>query len=323
MTKLFRKAFIMTAAIAVVFSANIAMAATKPIICKMALTVGKDHAYAIAYKRFADLIQKRTNGAIKVEMYFDGQLGTDREVYEAMQAGGVQGTMVSTGTLSPFAKKLMVFDLPFLFPNRQVAFKVQESKIGNELLHAIDGSGVTALCFWESGYYWLTNNKKEISTVDQLKNLKIRSLEATTHQDTWKTLGMLPTVMSFSELFTAMQQGVIDAQANTIPNIVTTKIYEIQKDISEFPIFYHTMMVLFSDQFLNSLTPQQRKIVQDTAIEVRDWHKVNNEKIIKQNIEFLRKRGNVFAKFSPSELTKAKKICAPVYDRTAKNIGGD
>ena len=98
----------------------------------------------------------------------------------------------------------MVFDLPFLFPNRDVAFKVQESKVGEELLHAIDGSGVTALCFWESGYYWLTNNKINIATVEQLKNIKVRSLEATTHQDTWKALGMLPTVMPFGELFTCL-----------------------------------------------------------------------------------------------------------------------
>ena len=323
MNKLFCRFVVFSLAVFFALTSSSQAYAAKPIVCKMALTVGKEHAYAIAYQRMADLIEKRTNGAIKVEMFYDGQLGSDREVFEALQSGGVQGTMVSTGTLSPFAKKLMVFDLPFLFPNRDVAFKVQESKVGEELLHAIDGSGVTALCFWESGYYWLTNNKINIATVEQLKNIKVRSLEATTHQDTWKALGMLPTVMPFGELFTALQQGVVDAQANTIPNIVTTKVYEIQKNIAEFPIFYHTMMVLFSDNFLNKLTPEQKKIVKDTALEVRDWHKQNNGKIIKENIAMLKKKGNTFTKFSQAELDKAKKICAPVYDKTAKDVGGD
>lgn len=283
------------------------------IVCKLALTVSADHAYAKAYQKMADLIEEKTNGAIKCEMYYDGQMGTDREVIEAMQMGMMSGTMCSTNTFSIFAPALEVFDLPALFPTREIAYSIQDGELGQEVLDMLKGTGVTGYGFMEGGYYYLTNNKNEITTMDQLKGLKVRSQEATAQKMTWECLGMLPTIMSFSELFTALQQGVIDSQCNIAPNIINSKVYEVQKYVTDFPVMYMTLIVAFSDQFMNQLTDEQKQAVQDSVKEAVLWHRENNQKLVEEDLKTMEANGNVISKMADGELDKIREACEPVY----------
>lgn len=283
------------------------------VVCRLALTVSADHAYAKAYQRMADLIEKNSGGTIKCEMYYDGQMGTDREVIEAMQMGMMSGTLCSTNTFSTFAPKLEVFDLPALFPTREIAYAIQDGELGQEIMDALKGTGVTGYGYLEGGYYYLTNNKKEITALEQMAGLKVRSQEATVQKNTWECLGMLPTVMSFSELFTALQQGVIDAQCNIAPNVINSKVYEVQKYVTEFPIMYMTLVVAFSDSFMDSLSEEQRRVVTDAVTDTIKWHRENNQKLVEEDLKTMEKNGNVISKLADGELDKIREACEPVY----------
>lgn len=284
------------------------------IVCKLALTVSADHAYAKAYQKMADLIEEKTGGAVKCEMYYDGQMGTDREVIESMQMGMMSGTMCSTNTFSIFAPGLEVFDLPALFPTREIAYAIQDGELGQEVMDLLNGTGVTGYGFMEGGYYYLTNNKNEITTMDQLKGLKVRSQEATAQKMTWECLGMLPTIMSFSELFTALQQGVIDSQCNIAPNVINSKVYEVQKYVTDFPVMYMTLIVAFSDQFMNQLTDEQKQAVQEAVDEAILWHRENNQKLVEEDLKTMEANGNVISKLADGELDKIREACEPVYE---------
>jgi len=291
------------------------------ITCKLALTVSSEHDYAKAYQKMADLIEEKSGGTIKCEMYYDGQMGTDREVIESMQVGMMSGTMCSTNTFSIFAPSLEVFDLPALFPTREIAYAIQDGELGQEVMSALEGTGVTGYGFMEGGYYYLTNNKEEITTLEQLKGIKVRSQEATVQQKTWEAMGMLPTIMSFSELFTALQQGVIDAQCNIVPNIINSKVYEVQKYATEFPVMYMTLIVAFSDQFMNSLTEEQRQAVTDSVQEAIEWHRENNPKLVQESLQSLKDKGNVITTLADGELDKIREACESVYQYALEKHG--
>lgn len=291
------------------------------IICRLALTVSSDHAYALAYQKMADLIEEKTGGAIQCEMYYDGQMGTDREVIEAMQMGMMSGTMCSTNTFSIFVPALEVFDLPALFPTREIAYAIQDGELGQEVLDMLEGTGVTGYGFMEGGYYYLTNNDHEITTVEEMSGLKVRSQEATAQMMTWECLGMLPTIMSFSELFTALQQGVIDSQCNIAPNIITSKVYEVQKYVTDFPAMYMTLIVAFSDQFMDSLTEEQRQAVEESVEEAILWHRENNQIKVEENLQTMRDNGNVISELADGELERIRELCEPVYQYALETHG--
>lgn len=291
-------------------------------VCRIGLTVSAEHAYCKGIQYMAEQIQKKTNGSVVCDIYYDGSMGTDVEVMQNMQMGTMDGILCSTNTFSVFAPTLEVFDLPGLLPTKEVAYAVADSEIGAEILESLKGTGVTGMGFYEGGYYYLTNNKTEITSLDQLAGLKVRSQEATVQKLTWECLGMVPTITSFSELFTSLQQGVIDSQANIAANVVNSKVYEVQKYVTEFPMMYMTLIIGFSDSSLNSLTPEQRTAVEESVAEAIQWQRENYQGYVDQAVQTMADSGNVMLKLNDGELEKMVEACKPVYDY-AKETHGD
>ncbi len=290
-------------------------------LMKLAVVTSEDRSLTKGLVKFGELVESKTNGSIKVEVYPNGQLGGDREVFESLQFGSIQGTTMSTGPIAQFVPKFNVFDLPFLFPNSEVAYGVLDGKIGTDLLAELESQNVIGLNYWENGFRHLTNGVKEVKTPDDVKGLKIRTLENDLHMDIWSELGANPTPMAFTELFAGLQQGVVDGQENPVGNVTANKFYEVQKYLSKTGHVYNASPFLISKDFWNTLSDEEKEAVQEAADEARDYQRELNQKEDEDGYKFLTENGMTVTDISDEEKEAFLEKVKPVYEKYSASIG--
>lgn len=290
-------------------------------LMKLAVVTSEDRSLTKGLVKFGELVESKTNGSIKVEVYPNGQLGGDREVFESLQFGSIQGTTMSTGPIAQFVPKFNVFDLPFLFPNSEVAYEVLDGKIGSDLLAELESQNVIGLNYWENGFRHLTNGVKEVKTPDDVKGLKIRTLENDLHMDIWSELGANPTPMAFTELFAGLQQGVVDGQENPVGNVTANKFYEVQKYLSKTGHVYNASPFLISKDFWNTLSDEEKKAVQEAADEARDHQRELNQKEDEDGYKFLTENGMTVTDITDEEKEAFLEKVKPVYEKYSASIG--
>ncbi|WP_066047840.1 TRAP transporter substrate-binding protein [Robertmurraya korlensis] len=295
--------------------------ATNEKLMKLAVVTSEDRSLTKGLVKFGELVEDKTNGSIKVEVYPNGQLGGDREVFESLQFGSIQGTTMSTGPIAQFVPKFNVFDLPFLFPNSEVAYEVLDGKIGTDLLAELESQNVVGLNYWENGFRHLTNGVKEVKTPDDVKGLKIRTLENDLHMDIWSELGANPTPMAFTELFAGLQQGVVDGQENPVGNVTANKFYEVQKYLSKTGHVYNASPFLISKDFWNTLSDEEKKAVQEAADEARDYQRELNQKEDEDGYKFLTENGMTVTDITDEEKDAFLEKVKPVYEKYSASIG--
>lgn len=255
-------------------------------VIKVGHVLAPDHPYTTGLKKFAEIVEKNSNGKMKVNVFHSSQLGNERDMIEALQLGTQQMALVSTAPLASFTKQFLVFDLPFIFKDYQGAYKVLDGEIGQSIMKTLDAQGIVGLAYWENGFRHVTNSKQPIQKPSDLANQKIRLMENPIHMDTFRAMGALPMPMAFGELFTALQQKTIDAQENPVPIIWTSKFYEVQKYCSLTGHFYAAAPLLVSKKFYDSLPAEHQKILRDAAIEARDYER---GLLAQQNKDFIGK----------------------------------
>ncbi|KIL35817.1 ABC transporter substrate-binding protein [Cohnella kolymensis] len=292
-------------------------------VMKMATANAKDRSLTRGLVKFGELVEKETNGSIKVEVYPDGQLGGDIQVFEAMKIGSVQGSTMSTGPIASFSKRFNIFDLPFLFKDAETAYKVLDGDIGQELLSELPAAGVVGLGYMENGFRDLTNNKREVKSPDDVKGLKIRTLENELHIELWKTLGATPTPMAITELFTALEQKVVDGQENPSGNIKLNKFYEVQKYVTKTGHVYNASPLIISNKFWEQLSDQEKEAIKKAAAESITWQRAENQKESKEAYDFLAQNGMTVTELTPEEKQKFVDALKPVYDKFKPTIGED
>jgi len=231
-------------------------------------TTTQDHPYTLGMVRFAQLVRERTGGRVAVQIHHSRQLGDERQVVEGLQLGTVHLTVTSTGPLGGFVPEMNVLDLPFLFRDAAHAYKVLDGEIGRGLLDKFTAVGIKGLAFWENGFRHVTTGKTPVERPADLKGLKIRVMENRVHQAAFRQLGADATPMAWGEVFTSLQQGLLDAQENPIPIVSTFKLYEVQKYLSLTGHVYSPAPVLMSKKAWDRMTPDLQKILLDTAMEV-------------------------------------------------------
>jgi tripartite ATP-independent transporter DctP family solute receptor len=192
---------------------------------------------------------------------------------EGLQLGTIDLVVTSTGPLGGFVPKMFVVDLPFLFRDREHAYKVLDGPIGRDLLDAFSAKGIKGLAFWENGFRQITNNVRPIEKPEDLKGIKIRTMENKVHLASFKAFGASPTPMAWSEVYTALQQKTIDAQENPIAIIYHQKIFEVQKYLALTGHFYSPTPLLMSLKVFESLPKDIQKIMLDTAIECATYER--------------------------------------------------
>jgi len=231
-------------------------------------TTTQDHPYTLGMVRFAQLVRERTSGRVDIRIHHSRQLGDERQVVEGLQLGTVHLAVSSTGPLGGFVPDINVLDLPFLFRDASHAYKVLDGDIGRGLLEKFEAVGIKGLAFWENGFRHITTAKKPITRPTDLKGLKIRVMENRVHQAAFRQLGADATPMAWGEVFTSLQQGLLDAQENPIPIVSTFKLYEVQKFLALTGHVYSPAPVLLSKKSWDRMPSDIQKILLDTAVEV-------------------------------------------------------
>jgi len=245
----------------------------KPVNFKLGHSVATDHPYHLGAMKFAELVAQRTGNKVKIDINPSAQLGGERDLVEGLQLGTVDLVVTSTGPVGGFVPKMFVVDLPFLFQSREHAYKVLDGPIGTDLLGALSAKGIKGLAFWENGFRNITNSTRPIEKPEDLKGIKIRTMENKIHLASFKAWGASPTPMAFPEVYTALQQKTIDAQENPIAIIYTAKFYEVQKYLSLTGHFYSPALLLMAEKAYSSLPKDIQKVFDDTALECATYER--------------------------------------------------
>ena len=198
-----------------------------------------------------------------------------------------------------------------------------DGPIGTELLNDLPKAKLVGLGYWENGFRHVTNNKRPIQTAEDFKGLKLRTLESKVHVEFWKMMGTNPTPMSFSQLYSAMEQGVVDGQENPYGNVVSSKFNEVQKYLSNTGHVYNANVFLVSKVFWDKCTDQEKEIIKKAAIEARDYQRKLNEEEDQSSVKLLTEKGMKINDLNPGEKEKIMEMAKPLYESVAKSIGGD
>ncbi|MDR1043768.1 MAG: TRAP transporter substrate-binding protein [Candidatus Adiutrix sp.] len=302
-----------------VLAAGPAMAAAKYNI-RFATAIEPDSHYANGMRKFKELAEQYSNGEIEVQLFYSGQLGGERDMVEALGMGMLEMTICSSAPLVNFSKDFMVFDLPFLVTDRDKAFAVLDGEVGQKILATMESKGVKSLGFWENGFRNITNSRRPIKNPDDLKGIKIRTMENPIHMDLFRTLGANPTPMAWGELFLALQQGTVDAQENPLIIIETSKYPEVQKYLTLSGHVYAPSVVSIGKALFDSYPKEIQDVILRAEKEARDWEREFCIQKDNELVAVLVKQGMEAIEIDKEIWSRA---AAPVYDHFKSDINQD
>ena len=289
---------------------------------RVAYLVPEEQSTHIAAEKFKETVEANSNGRIQVELYPNGSLfPSDREAIEAVQLGNVEMTIPAVAPLAGFNKKFMVFDLPFLFKTNEAAYKALDGEVGQELLKDLESNGFKGLVFGENGFRHMSNNKGPINTPEDLKGLKLRTLENPVHTATFNAFGANASPFAFGELYTALQQNVYDAMECPISLYYTNKFYEVQEYLTMSGHVYAATILLANLDWYNSLPEDLQKVVMDASLEYRDYQR---DLAQQQDLEFLdqlKEAGMQVNELTPEQKDAFIAASKSVYDQFTAEIG--
>ncbi|AKZ65436.1 C4-dicarboxylate ABC transporter [Herbaspirillum hiltneri N3] len=232
--------------------------AQQTIVIKFSHVVANNTPKGKGAERFKQLAEERTKGRVKVEVYPNSQLYKDKEELEALQLGAVQMLAPSLAKFGPLGvKEYEVFDLPYIFPNRAVLARVTEGPIGQGLFRKLETKGIKGLAYWDNGMKVMTANKP-LHKVDDFRGMKMRIQSSKVLDEQFRALKANPQVLAFSEVYQAMQTGVVDGSENTPSNIYSQKVHEVQSQLTVSDHGYIGYAVIVNKKFWESLPPDVR-----------------------------------------------------------------
>jgi tripartite ATP-independent transporter DctP family solute receptor len=236
-------------------------------VMKISISIAQNSHQGIAIDTFGKEVEKRTGGRYKVQSFFSGSLGGERESIEAVQLGTQELTFSSSGPVPNFVPDAKILDIPFLFRDKAHARAVLDGPIGQEMLSKFDAKGFKALAWGENGIRHMTNNKRAVNAPEDLKGLKMRTMENPVHVAAYKGLGIVTTPMAFPEVFTALQQGTVDGQENPLSVIMASKFDQVQKYLTLTGHVYSPGIFLMSKPAFDKLSAADKQAFLDAAKE--------------------------------------------------------
>lgn len=272
---------------------------------------------------FKDIVEARTEGRVSVDLFPSDQLGGNNDRMVQLQSGTLEMTITGTSPAATYVPGLQLFDLPFLFPTAEAADAVMDGEIGQELMAEFESSGMKGLGFMENGYRQLTNNSRAVSSPDDIDGLKLRTLQSDLQVDLWNTLGANPTPIAFPELFSALEQGVVDGQENPWNTILTQNFFEVQQHGSSTGHVYQPFAVLASKQWWDGLDPSYQALFEEAWGVANEWQRTISREIDTWSRERLIEEGMQITVLSPDELVAFEEAVQPVYEEWGSQIGTD
>ena len=271
---------------------SLTTAAQAQTVFKIGWTNTIDSHYGVGVTTFGDEIAKRTNGRYKLQYFPSGALGGEREMLEAVQLGTQDMIITSTGPVGNFVPETRIVDIPYLFRDYDHARKVLDGQIGQDILAKFPAKGLVAISWMENGFRHITNSKRAVKTPDDVKGLKIRTMENKVHMEAFKAMGALPTPMNMNEVFTALQTGTVDGQENPIPVILANKLYTVQKYITLDSHVYSPAILIINKGLWDKISDADKAAFKDAAkiALVANRKKVNDDET--NGIDVMKKAGS-------------------------------
>jgi len=278
----------------------------------IAAVTNPDFVHTKASFWFKECVEKAAPGKLSVVVHHSASLGSETQVLQQIQLGTTQMSVCTTGPIEAFVPEIKALEMPFVFPTYEAADRVLDGPIGQELAKKFEKSGFVALAFLDNGFRNVTNSKRAAKTPEDLKGLKIRTMETPTHLAIWRAIGANPTPMAWP-IFTQLQQGVIDGQENPIAVIYAAKLPEAgQKYLTLTRHVYSALVFVANKAFIDGLPAAERKVVADCAhtssLQGRSFIRDNE---LKQLAEL--KAAGMLVEDKP-DLAAFRKATAPVID---------
>ena len=316
MKRLFVKSLLAVAAVAAV-----GMVSAQERVLKFGLSGPEGHPAVVGMKQFAAAVESKSGGKIKVQLFLNSTLGTDQAVVSSIKAGTVDMAVMNSGILASEAKELAIFDFPFLFANEKESDAIVDGTVGKKMHSLLEAKGLIGLTYWELGYRHITNSKRPLNKVEDIEGLKLRVIPNPINVAWVKTLGANPTPMPFAEVYAGLDQKAIDGQENPISVIASNKFWEVQKHIALTNHQYNPQSVIFSKKIWDTLTPAEKKILDDSADEAAKGQRTASRAAVAVNLELLKKNGMTVTQFSPAEVTKLRDKMKPVIAQFSASVG--
>jgi C4-dicarboxylate-binding protein DctP len=296
--------------------------AQSPIVIKFSHVVASNTPKGAATEKFKELAEKYTNGKVKVEIYPNSTLYKDKEELEALQLGAVQMLAPSNSKFGPIGvREFEVFDLPYILPDLATLRKVTDGPLGTKLLKLLEPKGMTGLAYWDNGFKEMTANKKLV-TPDDYKSLKFRIQSSKVLEAQFRSLGSIPQVMAFGEVYQALQTGVVDGQENTWSNIYTQKMHEVQKYATITNHGYIGYVVVTNKKFWDGLPADIRSALEKAMKEATAFGNGQSAKENEDALEQIKKAGKTeIVSLTPAQDAAMRKAMDPVYKDVAGRVG--
>jgi tripartite ATP-independent transporter DctP family solute receptor len=316
------KQFLRLAVLAVALAAA-ATAGAQEIRARFGTSLPDSHPQTIGARKFAQLVEARTNGRIKVSVFPAGQLGNDMQMQSALQGGTQEFTAPSTATLAGLVKEFGLIGLPFSFATEKEADAVLDGPFGRKLLAKLQDKGLVGLAFWENGFRNVTNNKRPIVRAEDVAGLKIRTMQNTLYIDLFGGLGANPVPMAVSELFTALESRAVDAQENPYTVVHAQKFYDVQKYLSTTGHAYDALALIVSRKFWDKLSPADQKALQEAALESTAFERSTSRELNAKLRAELVKLGMQINDVSREEKARMREKLQPVITKHVAAVGDD
>ncbi|MGA6924949.1 MAG: TRAP transporter substrate-binding protein [Desulfosarcina sp.] len=290
-------------------------------ILKLGTSTQPTHIYNLAAEHFGKMVADKSGGDIEVQVFPAAQLGSERDMVEGLQLGSLEMTLTSTGPMGNFVPQVKLFNLPFLFKDRESCYRVLDGEIGTGIADRFVKVGIRSLGWYENGFRNITNSERPIKAPADMNGIKIRVMEDDVFILTMKALGASPLPMAFGELYTALEQQTVDAQENPLAVIHSSRFFEVQDYLAMTGHFYSPAVLLISEMTWQSLTPEQQTLIADAATQSRDYERELSLKADQELEAALKKEGMTVT--HPDKTPFAEAV-AGVYSNPSviKAIGG-
>src|SRR6188508_374303 len=314
--------------VAIVFGAAVALALSVPALAQAQTVIKFSHVVAPntpkgkGADKFKELAEKYTNGKVKVEVYPNSTLYKDKEELEALQLGAVQVLAPSNSKFGPMGvKSFEVFDLPYLLPNKAALRKVTEGPIGKAMLKELEPKGMIGLAYWDNGFKQMSANRP-LRMPEDYKGLKLRIQSSKVLEAQFRLLGAIPQVMAFSEVYQALQTGVVDGQENTPSNIYTQKFHEVQKYTTLTNHGYIGYVVVVNKKFWDDLPADVRSQLDKAMKESTAYANKISESENAEALDDIKKSGKTQVIVpTGAEMAAMQRAMDPLYQDMAARVG--
>jgi C4-dicarboxylate-binding protein DctP len=312
---------VLAAVLALAASINTAWAQA-PIVIKFSHVVATGTPKGQAAERFKLLAEQRTKGRVKVEVYPNSQLYKDKEELEALQLGAVQMLARALAKFGPRGvKEFEAFDLPYIFPSKNALYAVTEGRIGKRLLQKLEPKGITGLAYWDNGFKVMSANKPLRMPAD-MRGLRMRIQSSTVLDAQMRALGARPQVLAFSEVYQALQTGLVDGTENPPSNMYTQKMHEVQRNLTVSNHGYLGYAVIVNRKFWDGLPADIRRQLEGAMRDATAFEKTIAQRDNDVALDAIRKAGKT-AIYTPTPQEQAawRNALLPVHRQMESRIG--